>query len=77
MELALESFGLTAVSVAVAIALVVVVAVVAVVVVVGVVGVLGVILVPNPEDFLDDLETVPNPEKEEALLSPIDPDGFV
>eukprot|EP00978_Attheya_sp_CCMP212_P041132 scaffold232027_cov81-Attheya_sp.AAC.1 len=53
---ALEFFGLTAVSIGVA----VIVAVALVVVVV-----VGVLLVPNPEDNVDDLETVPNPEKEE------------
>eukprot|EP00978_Attheya_sp_CCMP212_P016979 scaffold44917_cov89-Attheya_sp.AAC.1 len=53
LESTLESFGLTAVSVGVVVALVVMVVVV------------GVLLVPNPEDDVDDLETVPIPEKEE------------
>jgi hypothetical protein len=70
---ALESFGLTAVSVGVAFAFAVAVAVTLVVV-------MGVILVPNPDDDVDDLETVPNTEKEEeAPPNPVDPktDGFV
>eukprot|EP00978_Attheya_sp_CCMP212_P005041 scaffold11142_cov37-Attheya_sp.AAC.4 len=34
----------------------------------------GVLLVPNPEDDVDDLETVPNPEnEEEAPPNPVDP----